>query len=273
MEQDGCGDVAGASRRLSMYTDLARDLAHLGFSEREATVYVAVLRLGIASAPKIAESADISRATTHDTLEALGQMGLVTAYVEDGERRFSAEPPERLLNVLRLQRREVELRERHAERLLPQLAAVHTTHAGKPKIRYIEGIDGLRNMQREFEARDEATIQLVGYDTYCAISDRRLTRDHHDILQDRVQPIRSMLVTDKQITVPAIPGLEVRCVPASFFDVKGEMSVCGDRVLLFSYANGLIAIEIISPTIAGTVRAALELAWKAAEQLGTNPRK
>lgn len=256
-----------------MYTDLARDLVHLGFSEREATVYIAVLKAGVATAPKVVEATGISRPTTHDTLDALGQMGLVTAYMEDGERRFSAEPPERLLNVLRLQRREVELRELHAERLLPQLAAVHTTHAGKPKIRYIEGIDGVRNMQREFEARDEDTIQLVGYDTFCAISDRRLTRDHHQVLQDRKGTIRSMLVTNKEIATPPIPGLEIRLVPASFFDVHGEVSVCGDRVLLFSYANGFIAIEIISPTIAGTLRAALELAWKAAEQLGTTPAK
>lgn len=250
-----------------MYVELMRDLVRLGFSEREATAYVAVLRLGVATAPMVVEATGMSRATTHDTLDALGQMGLVTAYLEDGERRFGAEPPERLLNVLRLQRQEVEVRELHAERLLPQLAAIQATKTGKPRIRYIEGIDGLRNMQREFEARDEDTIQLVGYDTFCAISDRRLTRDHHQVLRDRNSRIRSMLVTDKQIDPPSIPGLEIRCVPASFFEVTGEVSVCGDRVLLFSYANGFIAIEITSPSIASTLRAALELAWKAAEQI------
>ncbi|MBI1907797.1 helix-turn-helix domain-containing protein [Candidatus Uhrbacteria bacterium] len=255
-----------------MYDDLTRDLVHLGFTERESAVYVAMLRLGVATAPAIAETTQMSRPTTHDTLDALGQMGLVTAYIEDGERRFTAEPPERLLNVLRLQRREVELRELHAERILPQLAAAHTTKTGKPRIRYIEGIDGLRNMQREFEAWDEDTIQLVGYDTFCAISDRRLTRDHHGVLKDRTTPLRSILVTDKDITPPEIPGLAVRVVPTSFFAVHGEMAVCGDRVLLFSYANGFIAIEITSPSIASACRATLELAWKAAEQYGTDPK-
>lgn len=249
-----------------MYGEVARDVVRLGFSEREATVYVAVLRLGIATAPRVVEATGMSRATVHDTLESLGHMGLVTAYVEEGERRFGAEPPERLLNVLRLQRQEVELRELHAERLLPQLAALHTAKAGKPRIRYIEGIDGLRNMQREFEARDEDAIQMVGYDAFCAISDRRLTRDHHEILRDRKSTIRSMIVTDKDVAVPPVPGLEVRQVPASFFEVMGEVSICGDRALLFSFANGIIAIEITSPSIASTLRASLELAWKAAEQ-------
>ncbi len=251
-----------------MYQELARDIMRLGLSDKEATVYIAILRLGSTSAPIIAEATSINRASVHDTLTALGQMGLVTAYLEDNEKRFTAEPPERLLNVLRLQRREVELRETLAERLLPQLAAAHTVNSSKPRIRYIEGIDGLRNMQREYEAWDEDTIQLVGYDTFLAVSDKRLTRDHHDILQDRQQSIRSLLITDKQIKIPAIPKLEVRLVPTSFFAaVQGEMSVCGDRVLMFSYASGFIAIEITSPVIAATVRAALELAWKAAENL------
>jgi sugar-specific transcriptional regulator TrmB len=249
-----------------MYQELSRDIIRLGLTEKEAAVYIAMLRFGSAMASDITESTKISRASTYDTLTALGQMGLVTAYTEGGEHRYSAEPPERLLNVLRLQRREVEMRESLAERILPQLAAVHTVHATKPKIRYIEGIDGLRNMQREYEAWDEDTIQLVGYDTFCTVSDRRLTRDHHEILQDRKQSIRSLLVTNKEIKLPNIPRLKVRCVPTSFFDaVQGEVSVCGDRVLLFSYASGFIAIEITSPVIAATVRATLELAWKAAE--------
>lgn len=254
-----------------MYDDLARELSRLGLSEKEATVYVTMLRLGNATAPQIVEHTKISRASTHDALDVLSHMGLVTAYREGEAHKFTAEPPERLLNVLRLQRREVELREQHAERLLPQLAAVHTVHAAKPKIRYIEGIDGLRNIQREYETWDNDTIQLIGYDAFCAVSDRRITRDHHEILHDRKSTIRSMLVTNTRVHVPAVPNLEVRCVPASFFDVTGEVSVCGDRVLLFSYANGFIAIEITSPSIAATVRASLELAWKAAETLGTNP--
>ncbi len=251
-----------------MYQELSRDIIRLGLSEKEAAVYISMLRLGSATPSDITASTKITRASTYDTLTALGQMGLVTAYTEAGEKRYTAEPPERLLNVLRLQRREIELRESLAERLLPQLQAVHTVHAAKPKIRYIEGIDGLRNMQREYEAWDEDTIQLVGYDTFCAISDRRLTRDHHEILQDRRSSMRSMLVTNKNYTPPNIPNLTVRLVPTSFFDaVQGEVSVCGDRVLLFSYASGFIAIEITSPVIAATLRASLELAWKAAENL------
>ncbi|MEK7458957.1 MAG: hypothetical protein AAB663_00970, partial [Patescibacteria group bacterium] len=59
-------------------------------------------------------------------------------------------------------------------------------------------------------------------------------------------------------------------VSPSVLHVEGEVTVWHDRVVLFSYTNGIIAIEISSKTIADTVRGILELAWFAAEKLKTN---
>lgn len=254
-----------------MFDDLAHELMRLGFSEKEAAVYVALLRVGNASAPDVAENAGINRPSTYDVLEQLGRMGLVTAYTEKDQRRFSAEPPERLLNVLHLQRRELETREQLASRLLPRLAAVHTTHAAKPKIRYIEGIDGLRNMQREYECCEGDILQLIGYDAFAALEDRHMSREHQQVLTAQRRRVRAIHVTDRQREFPNLPDMEVRRVSPALMDVKGEVDVIGDRVLLFSYSGGIIAIEITSPTIANTVRATLELAWHAAEKFDCSP--
>ncbi len=254
-----------------MFDELIRDVIRLGFTDKEATVYVALLRMGSAAAPDIAEATGLNRPTAHDTLEHLGRAGLVTAYVEHDQRRFSAEPPERLLNVLHLQRREVSMREDIASRLLPRLVAIGSTNAAKPKIRYIEGIDGLRNMQREYECVDGDILQLVGYDAYRAIEDRGMTDDHHEALTGGGKNhIRSMVVTDSEVAFPKLSNVEFRRISPSVINVQGEVTVWHDRVVLFSYANGIIAIEIASKTIADTLRGILELAWFAAEKLKTN---
>lgn len=256
---------------IDMFDDLIREIVRLGFSDKEAAVYVALLRLGNACAPEIAEAAGLSRPTTHDTLEHLGRAGLATAYVEQEQRKFSAEPPERLLNVLHMQRREVSLREDIASRLLPRLVAVSTSNTAKPKIRYIEGIDGLRNMQREYECVEGDIIQLVGYDAYHAVEDRSMTSAHHDALnREGRNRIRSLFVTEKAVPTSGPANVEYRRISPSVINVQGEVTVWQDRVILFSYANGIIAIEIASKTIADTVRGILELAWFAAEKLKTN---
>lgn len=254
-----------------MFDELIREMMRLGFSDKEATVYITLLRMGNAAATDIAEGAGLNRVTTHDTLEHLGRTGLVTAYIEREQHRFSAEPPERLLNVLQLQRREVRIREDIATRLLPRLLAVGTSNAAKPKIRYIEGINGLRSMQREYECYDGEIFQLVGYDAYHAIEDRHMTSDHHEALTGAdTTRIRSMVVTDKEVAFPKLANVEFRRISPSVINVQGEVTVWHDRVVLFSYANGIIAIEIASKTIADTVRGLLELAWFAAEKLKTN---
>ena len=195
----------------------------------------------------------------------------MTAYTEAGQRRFSAEPPERLLTVLSLQRREVSTREDVASRLLPRLLAIGAQHNAKPKIRYIEGIDGLRNMQREYECQEGYIIQLIGYDAYRAIEDRHMTDEHHEALSSKGKNrIRSIIVTDMNILFSKLANVEYRRVSPSVLHVEGEVTVWHDRVVLFSYTNGIIAIEISSKTIADTVRGILELAWFAAEKLKTN---
>ncbi len=254
-----------------MFDELIREMMRLGFTDKESSVYVTLLRLGNAGASEIGDATGLNRPTTHDTLDHLGRAGLVTAYTEAGQRRFSAEPPERLLTVLSLQRREVSTREDVASRLLPRLLAIGAQHNAKPKIRYIEGIDGLRNMQREYECQEGDIIQLIGYDAYRAIEDRHMTDEHHEALSSKGKNrIRSIIVTDMNILFSKLANVEYRRVSPSVLHVEGEVTVWHDRVVLFSYTNGIIAIEISSKTIADTVRGILELAWFAAEKLKTN---
>lgn len=247
-----------------MFDDVARELTRLGFSEREAAVYVALLRMGEAGGNELASEVGLPRASVYDTLESLGRMGLVTAFVEKEQKRFSAEPPERLLTMLHLQRRECAMREEYAERVLPRLAAVHRAHDTKPRIRYIEGINGLRNMQREYELYEGDIIQLVGFDAYSALEDRKMSDEHRSLLQHRPRQVRTMLVTDRPVPAGG-PSVEIRRVSPSIVQALGEVTVWGDRVIMFSYAGNIIAVEIASAAIAGTMKAALELAWKTAE--------
>lgn len=247
-----------------MHEEITRSLVRLGFSDSEATVYIALLREGGTTTSQIAHSSGVARASAHDALDHLCRMGLVTPYTLKGEKRFTAEPPERLQHVYHLRRRELELHESEAERLVPQLAAVYTKHAAKPKIRYIEGLVGLRSMQREIECLEDEIFQMVGFDAWRELEDRRMSAEHRSELGRSSRPVRSLLVTNEPI--PPLPmGTEVRVISPELAPIEGEVTVCGDRVLLFSYTGNIIAIEITSQAIADTVRATLELAWRMTE--------
>ncbi len=248
-----------------MIDALARDLARIGFSDKEARVYIALLRLGSGGAQEAADAAGVNRASTYDVLETLVKRGLVTPILESGQRRFMAEPAERVLSIVHAQRRELEGRLIEAEALYPKLAAFQRLGGAKPCVRYVEGVDGLRSLQREYEAQSGDIIQLVGYDAFLALHDPRATREHRDVMGER--HLRAIAITEREVDFSRYAGLEVRVVPPTFVSAAGEMTVCGDRVSLFSYTQGIIAIEIQSVAIADTCRATLELAWREAGRL------
>ena len=248
-----------------MIDALVHDLVRIGFSDKEARVYVVLLQLGSGGAQDVAEAAGMHRASTYDVLEALTKRGLATPILERGQRKFMAEPPERVLSIIHLQRRELEGRLLEAEALLPKLATFRHTGGGKPRVRYVEGVDGLRALQREYEARGGDIFQLVGYDAFLAMHDARMTREHRDVVLKR--NIRAIVITERELDFSQYEHVEVRKVSPLLFNVSGEMVVYDDRVMLLSYSGSIIAIEIQSQTIADTCRATLELAWREAGRL------
>ena len=247
-----------------MIAALIGDLVRIGFTDKEAKVYVLALERGKTSAHELAAAAGMARASTYDVLEALSRKGLMTPYVVDGQRRYLAEPPERVLSILHVQRREVDERIGELEHLMPKLLAIRNAEGEKPRIRYIEGLDGLRAMQREYEARGGDILQIVGYDAFLALHDLSDTRTHREAIAQASRQVRAIVITDFDVSFSNMPNVDARVVPTSIIRAPGEMSVCGDRVLLLSYQGGVIAIEIRSQAIADTCRATLELAWREA---------
>ncbi|MFA6131212.1 MAG: helix-turn-helix domain-containing protein [Patescibacteria group bacterium] len=246
--------------------DILHDLSRLGFSEKESAVYLALLSDGKITVPKIAEKAKINRATAYYVLDSLVKKGLVFAMVEKGEKLYAAEPPERLIRLLSSQMQELEEQRRLADGLLLRLQVFYNTGGLKPKISYIESISGLRMLQREYEEMNEDLIQIIGYDAFLALQDPVISKTHQKELNRRARHVRSIIITDRAVSFPDCPGIEYVVIPKGVIDIDGEMTVCGDRLVLFSYASGIIAVEIKSKTIAHTARATLELAWKEAKR-------
>lgn len=267
MGQDRAINLGGFAFDVTM-DDLLYQLGRLGFSDKESAVYLSCLQHPGASVSDVAKWAQVNRATAYPVLETLCSRGLVTSVVrEGGDRVFRAEPPERLLTLLRVQHAEMQERLRGAESLLPRLDAFFNARNEKPKIRYIEGLDGLRAMRQEHERYEDDIIQMVGYDAFLLLHDPRDSRAHRSALGQAQRRVRSILVTAQPVTFP--PGVPIEHVTVSpdFLSADGEISVSGDRVVLFSFKDRILAVEITSRAIAQTMRASLELAWAEAKRL------
>jgi sugar-specific transcriptional regulator TrmB len=128
------------------------DFTLLNLTETEGKVYITLLELGSGYVSTIARHAKLPRVNCYHTLENLLKKGLVSFITKNRVRYFTAEPPQKILNQL-------EEKTDYAKKILPELLSISNTLAFKPKIKYFEGMEGVKNI-----IEDTLTAKkLLGY--------------------------------------------------------------------------------------------------------------
>ena len=102
------------------------ELRKLGLKEKEVAVWLTALETGFDSAQNIARKAGVSRPTAYEIIKSLIKRGLMKEIKRKGIIRgeknyFTAESPDALLRVLRVQKKEIEEKEREFIRIISAL--------------------------------------------------------------------------------------------------------------------------------------------------------
>ncbi|HLD17469.1 MAG TPA: helix-turn-helix domain-containing protein [Patescibacteria group bacterium] len=246
--------------------ELIRELVHLGLSEKEAAVYLASLELGPAVVQDIAKKADVNRATTYVMIESLAARGLMSTFVRGKKRFFAAEPPDRLLTIIRLQRRELEEKEQEISGVLPQLHALFKTDGSKPHVRYLEGPEGIASVRETFEAMEGEFLEIVSIDDADQVDAILHQRETHIRQLEKDGATYRLLAVMKEPDfvriVPPLPGGEVRLIPVEKFPLHGDLVIRGNTVFLYSFTSSMLGVVLTSKEIADTVRGLFNLAWE-----------
>ncbi len=247
--------------------EIVAHLLRLGFKEQDAKIYVALLGSEKATAGALSKQTGIARGTVYDVLTSFVQKGLVME-VRDRERVFLAQPPEKIRSMFSEQARELDYRRQYLDRVMGEFDVYHQSSQQQPKVRYIETIEGWRTLQAEYEAKQDEIIQILNYDRFCELRDPVVSRRHLEDLKEHKRRIRSIFLTER-MNVEIPEDFDVVLLPHELAHIKGEMTVCSDSVVFFSYEKKMIAVEIVSTAIASVARATLELAWAEAMRVGT----
>jgi len=114
-------------------------LQELGLTKNKGVVYLAALNTGKGSALDIAKRAGLPRTTTHEILQHLIDLGLISYVLKGRKRIYNVEPPTKLKTLLHE-------KERILESALPELASLLNTTGIKPKVRFYEGVAGVKTV-------------------------------------------------------------------------------------------------------------------------------
>lgn len=243
-------------------------LQSLGFSEKEAAIYLASLELGVASpVSTIAKKAGIHRTTTYDILEGLVQKGVIIAVKKRDTLYYEALPPQKLVAYLKEQSDRYSRLADQANSLLPELET-HYRIQNRPKVYFYEGDEGLIRVYEE---------TLTSSEEILAYASDQINQDtipwyfpeYYARRTDRKIPIRALFPdTPKDRERHSLDDQELRMsriLPKDKFDITPEINIFDNKIMIADWKEKL-GIIIESSEIATVFKQTFELAWEASEK-------
>lgn len=113
-------------------------LKKIGFSDKSAIVYLALLRLGPSSVRNLAKIAELNRGTVYESLKWLQEEGLVGFYEKDAKQFFVAEDPECLKEMVLHREEDLHDTGKKLATIIPELKSIHNKGGERPVAKYFE---------------------------------------------------------------------------------------------------------------------------------------
>ena len=128
--------------------ELQKALLSLNFSEKEASVYLALLELGKGTVSQIARKANINRTHGYNILDILVNKGLANISGKEPKQEYVAESPDKIKDMVRAEIKKQEEFLKEADKIIPELKSVHNVK-GRPQIRFYEGKEGIQQVYED----------------------------------------------------------------------------------------------------------------------------
>lgn len=235
---------------------LIKTFQHIGFSEKEARVYIALLELGRGTATEIADRAEIKRAIVYHVIDHLKELGYAQDVHGGNVKRFSASEPSKVLFNVRTAVDDLRF-------MLPVLRAMQDKGRARPRIEFFEGKEAVVSVYRTYEQ---------GKDVRFLTSMKRLSHIMPEEIQawvTRYQKKKMHVSAKHFITDTPVDrtwakgalkaGQAVRLLPRTT-KIEMDFAIVDDQIGITSF-DPLFIVVIHSEQIARSVAKLFDLAW------------
>lgn len=234
-------------------------LISLGLNEKEAKVYLTLLSMSRATAYYIALKSGLKKPTTYVILEDLVKKGFVLKVPQEKKSLYIAKSPQECISLIQQKINE-------AKDILPELMAIQKKDAGKTRVSYYEGIEGIKEVYndtlkygKEFVAfGSEDVVKNLGYDWMSQFIKNRVKKNIF---------VRSILPTTEYFTEELLKKDQaelrsMKFVPQEEFPFSIEIDVYGDSKVSLISGKEMMGTIIESTEVHDTMKLIFELLWK-----------
>ncbi len=244
--------------------DLTEVLENIGFNEKEAKIYLALLELREALPSTIAKKAGVKRPTTYGILEQLKKRGLITYIKKRKLTYFQALSPALLVE-------DQESKYTQLKASLPSMFTLHDKYTSTPHMRVFEGKEGLLQVWNDtLEATTDllcwADIEWYQTIDYCKEYGPEYIKKRVEkgIFVRGVYNMSELALLHQKIGDKELR--EICIIPREEFPFDNEINIYNDKVSIISHQHE-IGVIIQNKAIADTQRSIFKLGFKYAKLL------
>jgi len=239
--------------------NLTEAIEKIGLSRKESQVYLALLRIGQASATLIAKNSGLKRPTTYLILEDLRKRGFVLKMPGNKKQMFIAKSPEEIIDVAR---KNVD----SALDALPQLMNMFSQNDPQVRTVHFEGLAGIR--EALWYKLDKLTgseiVAFFGSSKDASVDLVELFHEWNKAIASENIKLRSIVPDTKDLKRfrdnDENYGFKPKIMPSSNYTSKTSIEITDRfiRVIMFKEEQAVI---IENPVVAKAMKEIFEMIW------------
>jgi predicted transcriptional regulator len=226
-------------------------LISIGFSEKDAEIYLALIKSGKSTIADLMKKTSIERRTIYDVLERLIQKGWASYFEENSRKYYNATNPEIIL-------KDLEQKNKEFEKIIPELTSLNEK-SSEAKVEILKGVKGLRTIFLEIIHLKEIHYAFGNIAPF--ISDKKYTpavKEFLEYLEGR--EIHEKVIYPKGEPIKKIKGGQYKELNKELIPPTPTI-IYGDVTAQFIFTDPITIIKTTSKEITDTNRKYFNTFW------------
>lgn len=239
----------------------------LGTTQKEMETFLKLLELGAQPVSVIAKHMGSPRSTMYLVLEKLKEIDLVEDFERSGIKYFKCIPVREIGDIINAKKRNLDQTEKILEDKLEELNALENKLSITPKVRFLEGKEGVSKMYEQVLKEPEF------YAFFNPEYVKKLMPGYHFKIPETLiinkRKAKELLVKCPEATEyqkkynSKLHQIKILPKSAGFIS---DIIICSDKMYMIAYGEDKVsATEITSPSLVQTQKALFELIWQGAK--------
>lgn len=237
-------------------------LMHIGLSDKEAKVYMSLLKVDDANAAAISKSSNINRTTVYPILESSKHKGLVEEIEKNGKSTFRSNSPEKIETYIEEQKIKLDEQSKLVRDMIPKFKAVARGLGERPIVEYYTGKEEvLRSAKNMFTSGEEGVLYVIypRDEIEKSFSPKELDSLKQKRIEKNIKIVS--IYSYSQGEYNSDITLDRKRVDPEKYPIKAEIGIYGESTRIHIFGKHAGTVFIKSVDVAETLRSLFRLAF------------